>query len=336
MAWSLLLSATKDLVAPLLGCSPAWSPNLLLPGTTSAEVAVATVGGGMGDTELVGAALRHAPLLVLVVLHLYVAGAGAAEAPTTSSDGSTRGHSAEEHSAGEPAEEPCSKALGFNDTQGPKDRSFQDLQACTEHHKRTCCERNHTAKVRSAWSAFANERSQRCAKMGQLVLCSVCDADVGIGTKSSANVVSLCPSFCRRWYQACVEDFFAPGSAAELQPCGPGAMVCSPLGEITEEPSEFCERAGAPLGAVFSVASDEEEPEGCYDGVPAARSRGPGTKAPWARPSRTSSERPWWRRLLPRTWTMPKFTDQLQDNAPIIIITFVLVFVGWYVLSSRD
>ncbi|CAK0818964.1 unnamed protein product [Prorocentrum cordatum] len=65
----------------------------------------------LGFTSLGGvamSALRHAPLLVLVVLQLQLQGAS----------GETEGESR--------AKPNCSKALGFNDTAGARDRSRQD------------------------------------------------------------------------------------------------------------------------------------------------------------------------------------------------------------------
>merc|ERR1712187_958161 len=106
-----------------------------------------------------------------------------------------------------------------------------------EHHKRTCCERNHTKQVYGFFSSFSFERSAECAQMSRLAFCSTCDGDVGVGMKSRMNQVVLCPSFCTRWFKACFQDFFAPGgSANRIQSCGPSSLVCSPLSEITENP----------------------------------------------------------------------------------------------------
>lgn len=216
-------------------------------------------------------ALRHAPLVVLCLLQLYSVGAGASESP----------------------EEPCHKSLGFNESSGPKDRSFQDLQFCDEHHKRTCCEKNHTRQILTQFSAFAHDRSPRCAQMSRLALCSLCDGDVGSGIKLRMNSVLLCPSFCARWFQACVEDLFAPSGAGGIQPCMPSSVVCSPLGEITEDSATFCRSLSLPNG--FDVADGEDESNHCVDGVPAARSRGKGPKQPYTRPEPVRP--PWWRTL---------------------------------------
>ncbi|CAE8668050.1 unnamed protein product, partial [Polarella glacialis] len=96
------------------------------------------------------------------------------------------------------ADAPCSKVLGFNETWGPRDRSKQDLQFCTEHHQRTCCQRNHSRTVLASFAPFSYERSAQCAQMSRLALCSVCDGDVGTGMKAQANLIVLCPSFCSR------------------------------------------------------------------------------------------------------------------------------------------
>lgn len=317
MAWG-LLGAPTDLALPFLTSGGGSSCA-----TEALGIACSAARAASPSFELGAVALRHAPLLLLVIIHLYAAGADGAE---VAAEG-----------------EECSKALGFNESSGVKDRSYQDLQLCDEHHKRTCCERNHTAKVRASWGAFASERSPRCAKMGQLAFCSVCDGDVGVGAKSSSNVVLLCPSFCARWFQACVEDFFAPsGSGGGLAPCGPGALVCSPLGEITEDAATFCARAGAPLGGSFAVAEADEEPDGCFDGIPAAKSRGAAAKAPWVRPARTRAGDTWWRRMLPPSLVqnlnlnIAKMTRALEDSAPQVVIACVAVFFAWYLWNSRE
>lgn len=178
---------------------------------------------------------------------------------------------------GEPradAEGRCSAALGFSSAAVPTDRSGQGLRFCAEHHQRTCCEGNHTRDVLVRYAPFSRSVSGRCARITRLALCSPCDADVGTALKSRLNQVVLCPSFCARWFNACREDFYEPGRAAStLSPCGEGSLVCSPLGEITEDPRRFCESIGPYLVA------DAEELDACYDGVPAASSRGKGPKA---------------------------------------------------------
>jgi len=258
------------------------------------------------------------------VLHLYSVGAGGAE--------------------GAP-EEPCSKALGFNESNTPKDRSYQDLQFCTEHHKRTCCERNHTRQVLNHFAPFSMDRTPRCSQMSRLVLCSLCDGDVGVGLKAKMNTVLLCPSFCARWFQACFDDFFAPSgsSGASLQPCGPGALVCSPLGEIMSEPSAFCSSAGG-----FSVAENEDdEDHPCYDGVPAARIHGRAEKNPWSKPKPWRP--PWWRKMLREmfdAWRMffrilhkeviLRMPRWLQAYAPALVVTPVLLIIGWCLLRGGD
>ncbi|CAK9040692.1 unnamed protein product [Durusdinium trenchii] len=275
-------------------------------------------------------------------------------------------------SAEEPEEpgEPCSKALGFNESSGPKDRSNQDLSFCDEHHKRTCCERNHTKQVRTAFAGFSHERSGRCAQMGRLAFCSICDGDVGIGIKAQDSLVVLCPSFCRLWFESCAQDFFAPGTSAakltdfgnsvictfefggrssryqeqgcsrtaldlwvrwtfcqgSVAPCGPSALVCSPLSEITEDPAAFCSGAG------FEVAESEdaaEEP--CFDGVPAAKMRGKAPRAPWTPPRR--KEPSLWRRAMD-SWYRSGVPFWLEENAPGLAIAIVAAAVGW--CQKRD
>lgn len=258
-------------------------------------------------------ALRHAPLVLLAVLQFYMSGVDASE-----------------------AQESCSKVLGFNETSGPKDRSNQDLQFCTEHHKRTCCERNHTRQVLATFGAHTFERSARCSQMSRLALCSLCDGDVGSGQKASGNLILLCPSFCSRWFNACIEDFFAPDgtSAGRLQACTPSSLACSPLGEIVQDAASFCRVIGD--FAVADVEDDALSP--CYDGVPAASSRGKGPRAHWARPQPPG--KPWYRKILDhptiRAIRYSSLSYQIQANAPAIIMAFVAIFFFWYLWRSED
>lgn len=232
-----------------------------------------------------------------------------------------------EASEEEPSET-CSKALGFNESSGPKDRSFQDLTFCDEHHERTCCERNHTKQVRSLFAGFSHERSGRCAQMARLAFCSVCDGDVGTGSKAQENLVILCPSFCRLWFESCAEDFFAPGTAGagSVAPCGPNALVCSPLSEITKDPAAFCQGAG------FQVAELEDGDEPCYDGVPASKMRGKAPRAPWSPPKR--KEPTIWSRAMD-AWRRGSrgFINFLEDNAPGFAIAIVAATVAWNLVA---
>ncbi|CAJ1348524.1 unnamed protein product [Effrenium voratum] len=214
--------------------------------------------------------------------------------------------------------------LGFNESSGPKDRSSQDLSFCDEHHKRTCCEKNHTKQVRTAFAAFSHERSGRCAQLGRLAFCSLCDGDVGIGMKVSENLILLCPSFCKLWFQSCADDYFAPGTggAGSVAPCGPSALVCSPLSEITQDPAAFCAGVGG-----FEVAEAEEgADEFCYDGVPAAKMKGKAPRAPWSPPKR--KERTMWRRMMDE-WYRSGIPYWVEENAPGIAIAIVAAAVAW-------
>merc|ERR1711933_264072 len=170
------------------------------------------------------------------------------------------------------------------------------------------------------FTTFSHERSARCMQMTRLALCALCDGDVGIGLKARLNNVVLCPSFCTRWFQSCYNDYFAP-AATGINPCGPGSLVCSPLNEITGDSIEFCEKVG---GSV--VADAEDEPDSCFDGVPAATSRGRGPKAPWVRPEPKGS--PWWRRLwqlLPFPKNSQTIPQSLQGYLPGVIVASVFV-----------
>lgn len=202
----------------------------------------------------------------------------------------------------------CSRALGFNESSGPKDRTNQDLRTfCKEHHARTCCERHHTRQVMSAVSQF-HEMSEKCIQMSRIALCSLCDGDVGIGLKSEWNHVVLCPSFCRQWFQACIHDFFSHSSGATgIQPCRSSSVVCSRLGEITEDSAAFCTRIGD-----FIVPETEEDSTNCHDGVPASFTHGPGPRAPWTPPAPPPPP-PW----LQRTW----------DKAQVQLRTLNLYFI---------
>ncbi|CAK0788499.1 unnamed protein product [Prorocentrum cordatum] len=153
----------------------------------------------------------------------------------------------------------CSAALGFSGA---------------AHHGRTCCEGNHTREALVRYAPFSHSASGRCGRMTRLAMCSPCDGDVGTGLKSQSDRVVLCPDFCARWFDACRESFYEAGRAASaLSPCGQDSLVCSRLGEITEDPRGFCESIGP------YVVADGGEPDACYDGVPAASSRGRGPKA---------------------------------------------------------
>jgi len=251
--------------------------------------------------EVVRAAMRHAPLLILLVLQYYAVGVGAfSEAEETN----------------------CSKAMGFNESMVPMDRSRQDLLLCNEHHQRTCCEKNHTRQVLSRFAPFSHERSGKCAQISRLALCSFCDSDVGTGAKTRTNAILLCPSFCETWYRACAEDYFAPGgSNGELTPCLPGSLVCSPLREISAESSRFCEGVG------FAVGSGEDEHHDlCYDGVPGARSHGKGERASWVRPRPATP--PWWKLVL-QGWQQFRFPSLRELGVPRKWEAYVpAVFVG--------
>lgn len=175
------------------------------------------------------------------------------------------------------AVELCSRQLGFDNSTGPKDRrTGGDLAWCNEHHARTCCERDHTRQALTRFTSATPDVSQGCLALSAKVYCSICDGDVGVGLKTRQNVVFLCPSLCDAWYDACRSDFFSPSGAGLLQGCFPGSLVCSPLAEITAMAAVFCARLG------FTVASEDDELDGeCYDGVPAAKTRGKGPPAPW-------------------------------------------------------
>lgn len=259
--------------------------------------------------------LRQVPLVVLLVLHLYSAGVQATEANTSSADG--------EH---------CRKQLGFNETYGPKDRSAQDLNFCTEHHKRTCCERSQTQKVLVSFALYSQEQSSRCVQFARMALCSVCDGDVGVGLKSRQNSVLLCHGFCKQWYEACLRDFFAPRGSQGLQPCVPGSLVCSPLGEITQDSREFCSRVGD-----FEVATEEEYvADVCYDGIPSAIERGPGPRAPYTRPVRPGQS--WLMQMLTRfeyfVYRIVPYRalELIQRYAAAMMVTAILLCVGGSVL----
>lgn len=295
---------------------PALPPPLLEPGFVPAFAALNS--GSILEFASVG--LRHAPLLLLFALHLCAAGATGTDSAEVIGD------------------ETCSKTLGFNESQVPKDRSYQDLIGCDEHHKRTCCERNHSIKIRGLWGSFAAESSPRCAKLSQLVLCSLCDADVGVGHKVDGNSVMLCPSLCNRWFQACVEDFFVPATSDQLHPCSVGSLVCSPLSQIAKDGVDFCSRVVAPMGSAFSVASVEEEPDACYDGVPTSKSKGPGPRALWTRP--VDPVNPLYDLL--QSWLrdnqgwLRHYQRWLRDNAAGILIAIVAVFFALFLWRNVD
>lgn len=300
MAWNLLLGGPLD-AASALGFSQAFVAS-------SPAASVSTL-------------LRQiTPLVALVLLQLV----SSASAAASDSD----------------SEPQCSKALGFNETLEPKDRSGQDLQFCREHNERTCCEKNHTKEVLNKFGFFAFERSTRCAQMSRLVLCSICDGDVGVGMKSKHNNVVLCPSVCARWFNSCVDDLFtASSSGSGLAPCTPSALTCSPLGEITSSAPNFCSSVGA-----FSVAESEDEADACYDGVPSSKVRGKATRAPWTPPARPVDS---WMSIFmrdfryaindfKRTRFYKKLPRWVKDYFPGFIVAFVVILIGCYVVRSGD
>mmetsp|Transcript_6950 Transcript_6950/g.12381 ORF Transcript_6950/g.12381 Transcript_6950/m.12381 type:complete len:296 (+) Transcript_6950:79-966(+) len=257
----------------------------------------------------------HAPFVLLCALNFFARGVGAASSDADQSA------------------EVCSAALGFNSSSGPKDRSKQDLQFCTEHHKRTCCERNHTRQVLGWYGLFSTERSEKCTRLSRLVGCGLCDGDVGVGLKSDANLVLLCPSLCERWFRACAEDFFASmGSGSSLVPCTSSSLVCSPLNEITEDARTFCESAGS-----FRVLpDDEDDADRCFDGVPAAKTRGTGPRAPYTPPQ--PDEEPWWQKtdrdIKRFLRSLSLRASSLEGYLPAFIVGTVGVLIAWYVMRE--
>ena len=149
--------------------------------------------------------------------------------------------------------------------------------------------------------------------------------------KAQDNLVTLCPSFCRLWFESCADDFFAPGSAGlgSVAPCGPSALVCSPLMEITQDSAAFCKGAG------FHVTEVEDVDEPCYDGVPAAKMKGKAVRAPWTPPKRPEPT------LLKRAmeyWRVgsTKAMRFLEENAPGLAIALVAAAVAWNLVGRGD
>lgn len=315
--WGLLLGSSAEAMLPLLAMAP--GPSGVLSGVTT---------GAPLAADVATAALRHASLIILVALHLYVVGVGGADAGGQTSSAEGLGN--------------CSKMLGFNESAGgPKDRGKQDLAFCQEHDMRTCCEKNHTRQALAQYALFAHDRSTMCSQISRIALCSICDGDVGSGVKARDNAVLLCPSFCARWFQACIADFFAPGeTVGSLRPCAPGHVVCSPLREIFSDPAKFCEGVAAVSG--FAVASSEaEDADECFDGVPAAKYRGKGPRNPWTRPVSWRGPMPFWRRFFgpdgrlqfPRLdgLELPPLPKSIEPYLPGVVVAFVVVMIGWYV-----
>lgn len=128
----------------------------------------------------------------------------------------------------------------------PRNRRGQ-LVACSEHETRTCCEVQHDDGIRARLETAASGVSAECLAVSSVVLCSRCDADVGVGQLAQGSNPILCVDLSKRWYDACASSLFSAGgvqSSSVLDFCSDDDVICSPLNEITQDPVQFCKSMG--------------------------------------------------------------------------------------------
>eukprot|EP00743_Colponemidia_sp_Colp-15_P009414 GILK01010293.1.p1 GENE.GILK01010293.1~~GILK01010293.1.p1 ORF type:complete len:314 (+),score=21.70 GILK01010293.1:123-944(+) len=165
-------------------------------------------------------------------------------------------------------------AVGLSfDNVFPRSR-VSSLNFCTEHAKRTCCERRHTDMIKrrviQEGVAFAHHGSQsNCFEKATRLWCSLCDADVGSG-----QLKGICEPLCEDFYSSCRDDLFTydEGNIQKLNFCAVNALHCSPLSFITSSPVEFCNKIG------FNVVEGPANEEVCYSGTPSAVRKGEAPK----------------------------------------------------------
>ena len=109
-----------------------------------------------------------------------------------------------------------------------------ELQYCFEHAGRTCCNQNDILSIRSKMTGVRKLSSPKvnseCFALTSRVLCSHCDADVGVGNIPQET---LCESFCQEWFSSCQDAFIDPYvDRHESVPfCKEDSMVCSSVKE---------------------------------------------------------------------------------------------------------
>ncbi|CAD7964147.1 unnamed protein product [Amoebophrya sp. A25] len=177
----------------------------------------------------------------------------------------------------------CTAELQFTPGEAAMDVK---LDYCVEHAQYTCCRRPHANRVKSKMNehAVSMMRSGQCATMTRQMLCSQCDGDIGTGLLSAGGVMHICPVLCDAWFSSCKDEFWLSRGGGELVPCN-NDVGCRPLHELAGDSQDFCENAFSKFHAI-EVANPADEPDLCYDGVPASRTK-KGDK--WPPPSRTSS-----------------------------------------------
>ncbi len=103
------------------------------------------------------------------------------------------------------------------------------------------------------------------------MLCSQCDGDVGTGLLSATGAIHMCPTFCETWYQTCREEYFVGRANNEIVPCN-NDVGCEPVQFMVQDAQDFCESAFSNFHTI-EVANPADEPDLCFDGVPASRTK---------------------------------------------------------------
>merc|ERR1719491_1317726 len=118
------------------------------------------------------------------------------------------------------------------------------LSYCTLHSEHTCCEQAHVSRIFSKVNEhnLSLFRNNVCKTLTTQVLCSTCDGDVGTGIRANNGSVSLCPTFCNAWFQACKDEYWLRRGHTELVPCNNDAG-CQQLRNLVAEGADFCEAA---------------------------------------------------------------------------------------------
>lgn len=173
----------------------------------------------------------------------------------------------------------------------PLDNTDQFI-LCKEHEKRTCCKRNHSESIAKLFSALITKSSlsNKCSMFYQKLICSFCDAEVGVGNKIQYKSPVICQSYCNMWYNACFNDYFDNIQNSYFRnnedisfirlniiPCTDSSVICSSLRSITDNPQEFCSLNG------FAIYSDNnlhfnEYNHNCFNGISASSILKPGIK----------------------------------------------------------
>ena len=107
-------------------------------------------------------------------------------------------------SAGRAAKGSC-RSVGNLQFNSVAPRRVPALSFCHKYRERTCCNRTHgDTLLRRNLALQVAGVGDRCVDVSAKVSCSACHPDYGTG-----RMVSICPSLCDEWYNACGDEFFA-------------------------------------------------------------------------------------------------------------------------------